>query len=155
MVLGFGKSGFGGSQFGYGTPSKVNSSVSRMWIKQDGTQGNAAMIDPTTGDYLLDANGNPVGTDSINNMVYLALQTKYNSSTVAGFGLNLDFTNSNSATMNTGKIKLAVAQALMHLIKPGIISLVSVVANKTSTTGYQIEVQWKNLSTGDISSLTL
>lgn len=155
MSIGFGQASFGGSQFGYGTPSQVNSSIAKMWIKQDGTQGNSAMINPATGDYLLDANGNSIGADSVDNMVYLAIQTQYNSSTVPGFGLNIDFTNTNSVTMNTGKLRVGVANALAHLIKPGVISLVSVVINRMSSTGYQIEIKWRNLSTGDINILTL
>lgn len=155
MSNGFGNGALGYSAFGFGEPSSINSSAAKLWIKADGTQGNCAKIDPKTGDYVLDDSGNSVGEDSLNQMVYLALNTIHNKSAVPGFGFDVI---TNNATKNAGlttRIKLAVYNAVKHLTEPGLISIVSVAVNTISSTGYEILIEWRNNASGEHFDLTI
>lgn len=154
MTLGFGAAPFGSSPAGYGLPSFVNSSTAKLWIKENGEQGNCAKIDPLTGDYVLDENGNSVGEDSINQMVYLAFSTILNSSIINGFGIDLNVTDYNMSTNILQRCKLAVMKAVKHLTDRNVISIVSVDVNKISGTGVEIKVNWRNNSTGEINEFT-
>lgn len=149
MSLGFGHAPIGGSHMGFGTPTTVNSSAARLFIKRDGTQGNCALIDPKTGDRVVDEYGNTVGDDSINQKVYLALITIYNSSSVSNFGLQLDITNSVINDSTQFKMKLAVLKALKHLTDPKLITVVDVIIKKFSSTGIETTVEWRNNLTGE------
>lgn len=151
---GFGKAGIGASSYGFGEPSQINSSTAKLWIKADGTQGNCAKIDPNTGDYVLDAGGNSVGDDSINQMVYLAFATILNSSTIRGFGFDVRPDNATLSTGTAQRVKLAAYKAVKHLTDPGVISLVSVNVVRISGTGQEIHIEWRNNSTGEINLFT-
>jgi hypothetical protein len=154
MSTGAGYAGVGSSRVGFGTPTMINSSTAKVYIKADGTQGNCAMIDPLTGDYVLDDYGNSVGDDSVNQMVYLAFKTLFNSSAVDGFGLDIDVTNSVINDNTNLKVKLAVMKAVKHLTSARVISIVSVTTQRITSTGLQVLIQWMNLSTGEINELT-
>lgn len=152
--LGAGYAYVGSSNAGFGNPASINSSVAKMYLKADGTQGNCAKIDPTTGDYMLDAYGNSIGDDSVNQMVYLAFKTLFNSSSVEGFGFKIDTSSYVIDETTNQKIKLAVMSAVKHLTSTKLISIMSVVVNKITQTGLSIDIQWINLSTGEINTLT-
>ena len=154
MSIGAGYSGVGSSKAGFGTPTMINSSTAKVYIKADGSQGNCAKIDPLTGDYVLDDYGNSVGDDSVNQMVYLAFNTLFNSSAVDGFGFDLNTSDSVIDETTNLKAKLAVMKAAKHLTSNGVISIVSVTTQKITQTGLQVVIQWMNLSTGEINDLT-
>lgn len=126
-----------------------------MYIKSDGTQGNCAKIDPETGDYMLDEYGNSVGDDSTNQMVYLAIFTLKDTSSVLGFGLDIDVSNAVMSGNVEARAKLAVAKALKHLTDKRLISLVSVTATRETPTGVRIVIQWINNSTGELNETAL
>lgn len=154
-TLGAGHMPCGSLHCGYGIPSMVNSSAAQLWIKPDGTQGNCAYINPDTGDYELDQFGNSVGGDSINQMVYLAFKTLLNTSAVSGFGLDLDTTNQviNDSLIN--RIKLSVFKAVKHMTDPKTITIVNVTARRVTPTGLEINIEWRNNITNEISVFTL
>lgn len=154
MVAGYGMAGLGSTAFGYGVPSMVNSSTAKLWIKADGTQGNCAKIDPVTGDYVLDANGNSVGDDSINQMVYLAFNTIFNTSAVRGFGFDISPDNAVISPAMIQRVKLSAFKAVKHLTDPRIVSIVSVDIKRISGTGQEVHIEWRNNSTGEINLLT-
>lgn len=154
MSIGAGYSGAGGGHVGFGMHTSINSSTAKVYIKADGTQGNCAKIDPLTGDYVLDEFGNSVGDDSVNQMVYLAFNTLFNTSAVDGFGFDINTTDSVISATTNQKIKLAVMKAARHLTSNGVISIVSVTPQKVTPTGLQVIIQWMNLSTGEINDLT-
>lgn len=154
MTLGAGIAALGAARVGYGTPSQANSSTVKVYIKSDGTQGNCAKIDPATGDYVLDEFGNSVGDDSVNQMVYLALNTILNSSTVSGFGIDLNTRDYVINETTTLQVKLAVMKAVKHLTSKNVITIVSVQVQKVTQTGLQILIQWMDNSTGEINELT-
>lgn len=140
-VYGVGITPGGSSAIGYGTPSHVNSSTAKLWIKENGAQGNCAKIDPNTGDYVLDEFGNSVGDDSVNQMVYLALVTKLNSSAIQGFGLDLNVTDYNMTTNILQRCKLAVKNALSHLTTKNVICVETVEVNRVNSIGIEIKVK--------------
>lgn len=155
MSAGFGKAKFGSSHSGFGTPSTLNSSVAKTLINEQGLQGDCPKIDPLTGDFVLDANGNPIGDKSINQMVYLAFRTLYNSSGVLNFGFDInttDYTINDTAKL---RVKLSVMNASKHLTKAGLINIVSVDVQKVTATGLQILIQWMDLSTNEINDLII
>lgn len=154
MTTGAGNYPVGSLHCGFGQPSQINSSTAKVWIKRDGTQGNASLIDPRTGDYVLDEFGNSVGDDSINQMVFLALTTIRNTSAVSNFGLELDINNSIINESTLPRVKLAVFKALKHLTDPQVITIVDVTTTRISGTGLEINVQWQNNSTGEINIFT-
>jgi len=142
-----GQSGLGSSQYGYGSPASINSTTAKLFRKVDGTYGNVAKTNPNTGDYVLDANGNNVGDDSVNQMVFLALRTIKNSSSVANFGFDFKAkVISDSAEL---KIKLAVNDTLKNLITKKLIILNSVEVNRATVSGLEITVKWTNTSSSE------
>lgn len=155
MTLGAGHMPLGSIHCGYGIPSMVNSSAAKLWIKPDGTQGNCALINPDTGDYVLDQYGNSVGGDSIPQMVYLALRTLFNSSAVSNFGLDIDITNQVISDSLKNRIKLSVFSSLKHMTDPKTITIVDVTVNRASATGLEINVEWRNNITNEISIFTV
>lgn len=155
MVLGAGMAPAGSSIVGYGSPSMVNSSTAKLWIKSDGSQGNCAKIDPTTGDYALDGYGNSIGDDSINQMVYLAFRTILNSSTIKGFGIDINVTDYTMSTNIEKRVKLAVLKAVKHLTDPKIITIESIIVNRLTPTGIDVKINWINNSTGQLNEFTL
>lgn len=154
--LGYGLSGFGNSIFGYGTPGVSDSSAAKMFIKSDGTKGNVAKIDFSTGDYVLDAGGNPVGDNSVNQMVYLALKTTKNSSSLRNFGI--DLLSIKTVTENIKlKFNLAVSSALKHMTDRKLISIISVDVNQiiNKPGAITVNVKWRDETSGDINSIKL
>ena len=154
--LGFGASGFGNSIFGFGTPASTNSSTAKIFIKSDGTRGNCAKLDPYTGDYVLDSAGNPVGDDSVNQMVYLALRTTKNSSALLNFGI--DISKIKTITDNVQlKFQLAVKNAVKHLTDRQLISILSVDVffPPNMPTALQVKVMFKNLTNNEVNTFKL
>lgn len=154
--LGFGLSKFGLSIFGFGDTIHGNTTTAKLFLKPDGAKGNAIKIDPSTGDFVFDANGNPVGDNSVNQMVYLALKTTYNSSALLNFGI--DISNIKTITSNLDlKFKLAVNAAVKHLTDRNLITIISVdvstIPNKP--TAVQVNVKWRDQTSGEINSIKL
>ncbi len=54
-LLGFGLAPLGTSPFGTGTPANAGAGSPRLFRRPDGSQGDAALIDPVTRDFVLDA----------------------------------------------------------------------------------------------------
>ena len=154
MATGFGSSPIGSSTIGYGVPTTINSSAAKVYIKADGTQGNCAKINPLTGDYMIDENGNSIGDDSINQMVYLAYNTLFNSSTVNGFGFDVNIHDLVINEQTKSKVKLAAMKAVTHLTSKNIITIISVIVKKITATGLEVKIEWMNNSTGEINELT-
>lgn len=154
MTQGAGLMPFGSIHCGFGIPSQLNSSTAKVYIKRDGTQGNAALIDPKTGDYVLDEFGNTVGDDSINQMVYLAFNTLYNSSSVPNFGFPIDISNSVITDGLINRIKLAVFKTVKHMTDAKVITIISVNVKRATQTGLEVIVQWRNNSTNEINVFT-
>jgi len=154
--IGFGLCGFGTSVYGFGTPGTANSTTAKLFIKEDGTRGNTIKIDPNSGDYVLDDNGIPMGDNSINQMVYLALKTTKNSSALLNFGIDIASIKTVGDNVKL-KFTLAVNDAVKHLTDRRLISIVSVdvvqLMNKPGA--IQVTVKWKDLTNGEVNAFKL
>lgn len=87
---------------------------------------DAKYIDPATGDFVLDANGNFVGMNSVDQAVEMALLTAINTTTVRGFGFGI-FEIKIIGPNIQNQIKGLVNEALSQLISNGSIQLQDVV----------------------------
>ena len=154
--LGFGLSPFGSSVYGFGQAASVDSTTAKLFLKPDGTRGNAAKIDPYTKDYVLDDNGNIVGDNSVNQMVYLALRTTKNSSVLLGFGIDISKIKTVTDNVNV-KFQLAVNEALKHMTDKKLISNVTVKVNKIGQLPGALEVivNWRDNTNGETNVFKL
>jgi hypothetical protein len=151
--VGFGLAPFGGSIWGFGTPSVANSSSAKVLKKLDGTQGAVPLM-TSARDFTLDATGQKVGADATGEMVKIALYTQRNKSAVKDFGLDLS-TLSVFSTDSQRKCDVAVRLALKHLTDRRAISVQSVRLVRLSTNGVQLTIKWVDLSNGLIDVATL
>lgn len=148
--LGMGLSAFGSSRTGFGTPGTVNSTVTKLFLKEEdlSVKGNAAAINPTTGDYVRDeTTGIHRGMDSVQQMVYLTLRTVKNSTLVNNFGLRAF---GDVVTDSTKKdIVNAINESLRDLVLRQLIEVISIDVSKIKSTAYQILVKWKNITNNE------
>jgi len=151
---GLGLAGYGSSQYGYGTPATVNSTTAKLLLKTDGTYGNVPKIDPNTKDFVLDENGNKIGDNSVNQMVYLALRTYKNASAVLGFGIDINKVKVINDNIQV-KIQLMVSEALSDLISRKMITLDKVLVTRVKQTAIQVDVLWTDLTNNSQNTFKL
>jgi hypothetical protein len=144
---GLGFSSYGFSSYGFGSPSIYITSKIPVFITSSGTQGNAASINPTTGDFNVDSSNNIQGDNFINQKVILALGTGFNTSVLANFGL--DLSSIQTVTQNIQlKVNIAVKNALSALVSANQIAINNIIVSQTSIPNrININVQWTNLLT--------
>lgn len=150
--LGAGACGAGSSLAGFGDPATTAANTAKIYIKLDGTQGDAALIDHKTGDYVLDQYGNKVGDDSANQLVYLALFTKRGSSIIQDLGLDLINATITDDTVDIAKA--AVKLALQDLTNKNIIELmtINVIVNQDKVS---VNIVYRILSNNQVKTFTL
>lgn len=131
----------GSSPCGFGTVARLPSTVTPILRKPDGTQGDCRAIDTRTGDYVLDASGNAVGWDSLDQKVYLALRTDLGSSAEQSLGVQwpTGVIRDDMAARN----KAAVVAALKRLTEAGEIVLLDVITTRIGPTRMSREVRWR------------
>jgi hypothetical protein len=158
-MLGLGFAPLGTSLAGFGVPDTAVISKPRVFIKADGTQGNAALLQPNDEgklDYVLDASGQKVGADSVPMMVLLALKTALGSSIDGTLGL--DVSEMRQFTGNSAQAAdAAVRKALASLVARRLISVLSVTFEREGQNACLLFVSWMDLSNGEknITSLLL
>jgi hypothetical protein len=150
--IGCGACGAGSSAAGFGETATMNSITAKLFIKLDGTQGYCALIDQNTGDFVLDSEGNRVGDDAVNQLVYLALFTEKGSSVIFDFGLELqqDTINDNTKLIVTNSVKLA----LKSLIDRQLVELIAVnvsIAEESVSVG----IIWRDVTRNKINNLSV
>ena len=144
--LGLGLAPFGTVPFGFGAPALANPNVGKIFDNNDGTIGNNRLIDPRTRDYLMNtATGRIYGQDAMQQMVYLALVTVKESSSVNSLGEN--FSSIKQITPNvqaalTNEVKLAVN----HLTTKKQIVLNNVFVQIDQNNVARIHVVWTDTS---------
>jgi len=143
--LGFGACGFGSAGLGFGTPAATNSTTAALLIQSDGpgvgTPGDCVKLDTVTGDYVLDAQGNKVGWDSLSQRVYLALRTALGSAAVQTMGIKMPrgvITDNIKAQIGN-----AVRLALAPLTSANLLTIASIVINRVGTNALSTEVAWR------------
>lgn len=141
----------GSSGFGFGSPVTATPRSPRVLVCADGTQGNAALLDPRSGDFVLDGAGNKAGCDAIEQKVYLALRTIRGSSVVPDLGIEPeggvlleDF---------VARRRLAVEAALKDLTTSRSIVLVDVLVAREGQSSTRTEVRWRKTTEQSVRSV--
>lgn len=144
-ATGAGFSTFGISFAGYGIPSSETSLNKYTLIDDFGNTSNARLIDPETRDYRF-TNGYIVGGNDVQQLVYLALLTVRNSSSLNSFGQSFSSIKVIGIHYKT-RVVSAVNEALRNLINNKIIELIEV-NTVVSGNRVKIDVRWKDIKTG-------
>lgn len=148
MCLGLGRSGFGSSVFGYGTPGTVNSTAEKLYLDESKAQRNAAAINTVTGDIVRDPlTGIHVGMDSVQQQVYLALRTIRGSAVVADLGINFKIKVISDTIAQ--KVRDAVTEALADLVARQLVRIENITTERIKLTGIRIIVKWFNMTNGE------
>lgn len=152
LDLGIGECGCGSSAAGFGEHATMNSTSAKLFIKTDGTKGECALIDPNTGDYVLDMNGSKIGDDPVNQLVYLALLTQKGSSAVYDFGIDLQQDTISDSTQLIAKN--AVQKALKSLIDQRLVDLISVNISIVYD-AVSVGIVWRDVTKNKINTFNL
>ena len=128
-VLGAGLCPAGSSFAGFGSPATADPLVRQTLPQGDGTFGTGRLID-TRGDYVIDANGNVMGTSSAAQLVVLALAPLRPAGVIS------------EATISS--MKADIAAALKPLVARGIVAVKSITITRVpgAPTRVQREVKW-------------
>lgn len=151
--IGFGVCPLGTSLFGYGVPYTINSTVPKLFLKEDDLsfQANAPAINQKTGDFVRDpVTGIHRGMDSVAQMVYLALKTAKDSTLIPNFGIK-KFPKLLTDGIEQ-EIEQTIQDALSELILRRLIELVLVEVVRVKKTAIQILVRWKNLTNNELNT---
>lgn len=145
---GLGIAPFGTVPFGFGDPAKANTNTGKAYSNEKGVQLSnfgGRKINVLTKDYEFDEHGRALGMDNIQQMVYLALVTIRNSSTVLGLGE--DFSQIKIITQNIkALIEDKVNLALQTLIKQNLVELQEVIVRRNEQNAIQINIKWIDLT---------
>lgn len=148
----------GVSIFGFGSPALANPNIGAAFANDTtGAIESARMIDPLTKDYKISpVTGRLVGGSDVQQLVYLALATISNSSAVQNLGQGLSKIKLITSNIQR-RIESEIELALSKLTKANLISLDSVVVERTPTNLVKITVKWTDLakSKPEITALPL
>ena len=111
-----------------------------------GQQQNARAINPSTGDYIVNTNGQLYGMDEIDNQVYLAVATLYNSSALLNFGQQLSQLKVVS-TSQKSKIDNLVNSVLSDIVIRGDITITDIITDYKKDK-LNVRIKYKNNKTG-------
>lgn len=152
-MIGIGFAPLGFSLVGSGVPDQAQVSAPAVFIKADGSQGDAPLLalgPDNRLDYVLDASGQKVGASSIAMMLLFALRTSFDSSALDGFGLDL----SQLAILSASAAKIADAQvrsALSDMVKQNLVAILSIGFSVSPANGSSgnalISISWMDLTT--------
>lgn len=145
---GMGNCFMGSSRFGYGNPATQDPIQRALLRRPDGTLGDCALLDPASADYVLDADGNNVGGDSLEQRVYLALRTVLGSSAVATLGIVPigGVITDDLAARNTKSVNAA----LKGLTDANAIRVLAVTTTRLGQSAIRLQVTWQAVTTGQI-----
>jgi hypothetical protein len=155
MSGGFGVSPFGVGPYGFGMPSTGTPATGQLFADaQTGTIGTGRKIDPGTRQYAFDANGNPVGIDTVPQLVQLAYSTVKGSSILPDLGESYTELETIGDDFQERLTALATAP-VQFLIDDKRLEILSVNIDRIGTSGARISVNWKDLTSGREGSVTL
>lgn len=154
-IVGYGLCAAGTSSAGFGTPATGTDRNRALFITATNEVGNAAYINPSTGDYEVDSLGRPVGWDSIQQRVYLALVTAQGSAADPALGLP-----SKPGVINTASLALLRTQvitALAPLTSKKLIQIVKleVLQSTDNVNRLTLSLQWKKPGNPTITVTTV
>jgi len=148
--IGAGACPAGSSPAGFGVPGSIPSAYPRALVTADARVGSSAALNTKTGDYVIDATGQRVGSDAVPPMVYLALRTIKGSAATLDLGIG-EFPKMRDEDVGA-KLRALVDDALAALVSAGRVSIVDVTAGPTGPSGATITVKWRDLSSGQVQT---
>lgn len=155
MSGGFGSSPFGTGPYGYGMPSSGSPATGQMFADaQTGTIGSGRKIDPGTRQYVFDDNGNPVGVDTVPQLVQLAYSTVKGTSILPTLGESYSELETIDDDFQERMNALAIAP-VQFLVDDKRLEILSVTIDRIGTSGARIAVNWKDLTSGREGQTTL
>lgn len=147
---GIGIAPFGTCLYGYGTPTVINSTAGKLFLKEEdlSIQTNAPAINAKTGDFIRDPEtGIHRGMNSVSQMVYLALRTAKNSTLIPNYGIN-PFPKVLTDGIER-KIQQDVEDALRDLTLRRLIIINSIQVSRVKQSALQILISWRNLTNNE------
>lgn len=149
LVLGAGFSPAGESYAAFGSPATADDYDPTL------STGNARMIDPETGNFLVDGSAKPYLMTTAQEMVLLAFKTRQGSSIVKTLGQNFG-----SIKMITSNVQILirneVSRCLAYAIDNGFIELLEVNVKFTSVPGrLGLEVIFKDVGSNTVQTYLL
>ena len=153
LNIGFGYHGAGLSPAGMGSPVIPGASSFQAFPYSDGTLGDCRALDPKKGDYVM-LDGRIAGMSAIQQRVILTFKTDLESSVVNQLGQN--FRSVDRITDDvTRRIEQIVLRASERLVASGVFELLGVDIVRYKSEGLQVNIRWRDLTTGIDSETTL
>jgi hypothetical protein len=146
MSKGAGFAPAGLSPAGTGTVDAAPSIASGNLIDAFGAQQSARAFDPSTGKFILNANGRVQGMPRVLQLVYLRVRTLLNSSAVKNLGLKPLGGDNDSTALQ--RIRTSLDVALGDLVKQGLILILSVSGYSDVPTRTRTALKFRDLTTG-------
>jgi len=115
-------------------------------LTEDGAQQSAAAIDPVTGDYLVDQDGNKLGMGAAEQAVLLAVKTTLGSSAVLSMGVAETPATRDERTGE--RLREAFRLALAGIEARGLAGFLDAAYAPRGASGANVVVTWRELSTG-------
>lgn len=138
-ILGAGACPAGRSPYGFGMPATTE-------VPLRPTLGTGRRIDPSTGDYVLDAHGMHLMMPTTQQLVLLALKTQLGSSIEYDKGIAPFPPVINDNTL--AEVEQIIRDALDFLVKDKKLEIVSIVVERIGLTGVLARTQFRDLTTG-------
>jgi hypothetical protein len=152
---GFGSTPFGTGPFGFGMPVTGTPATGQLFADaQTGTIGTGRKIDQGTRQYAFDSDGNPVGQDTVPQLVQLAYSTVKGSSILPDLGESYSELETIGDDFQDRLTALATAP-VQFLIDDKRLEILSVTIDRIGVSGARIAVAWRDTTTGREGQVTL
>jgi len=143
-VIGVGKSPVGKAPAGLGVPDAAPSNAGTSLVDANGVQQSTRLIDPVTGQYVIDERGRYVGVSAVAQRVQLALTTTVGSASV--YTLGIDTPGGVIGNNFVSRRRATILQALAGLVKEKAIEVVDITIDASVRPIYT-QVRWRDLTT--------
>lgn len=154
-VGGFGSTPFGSGPYGLGMPVIGTPATGQLFADaQTGTIGTGRKIDPGTRQYAFDDAGNPVGQDTVPQLVQLAYSTVKGTSILPDLGESYTELETIGDDFQERLTALATAP-VQYLIDDKRLEILSVNVDRIGPSGARISVSWRDKTTGREGQVTL
>lgn len=143
-MIGVGKAPVGKAPAGLGVPDAAPSNAGTSLVDARGVQQSTRLVDPVTGQYVIDERGRYVGVSAVAQRVQLALTTTIGSASV--YTLGIDAPGGVIGNNFVSRRRASILQALAGLVKENTIEVVDVIVD-TSVRPIYTQVRWRDLTT--------
>jgi|SRR5580698_2526754 hypothetical protein len=150
--LGFGQFTFGEFVYGFGNPATAIILDGVLLEDATGNVQECPYIDPNTGNYDIDANGQVVGSSTISNSVYLAIATTLGTTPLPSLGSTF-FQLKTIGGNVVSQVQNIIYQALSTYVQSNQISIASVdVFVQPKGSSLQVNVSWIDNTSGNLNN---